>query len=170
MGISGAGKTTLGRRLKSSLEDLEKRVYMIDGDAVRAYYENDLGYTAQDREQNIKRIMFAAHALSECGIIVIVCNISPFEKLREFARRKIRGYSEIYLKKRLDASMEDDVKEMYKNNLGKMPIAGVDLEFEEPKNSDLTIEVDGETAEESLKKILRHIEGLLASSEFCHAR
>jgi len=157
IGISGSGKTTLGLGLKEYFDGLDKECCVIDGDLVRGFYDNDLGYSREDRVANIKRIMLAAHVLEQSGVAVIVCNISPFEELREFARRKIAGYSEIYLKKSVEASRAADVKNMYKGNIGKTEIVGIDLKFDEPAGSDLVINVDEESVEESLAGIIEFV-------------
>lgn len=153
-GISGAGKTTLGLKLKEYFEKNDKKVYMIDGDIVRDFYENDLGFSKEDRVANIKRILLSAHVLSENNVIAIVCNIFPFEFLREFARRKFNDYNQIYLKKDIEISRKDDVKGIYQDNVGKTAVVGVDLEFDEPACNELVVEVDNETEEESFAKIL----------------
>ena len=158
IGISGSGKTTLGQGLKKYLEAMGEKCYVIDGDLVRGFYDNDLGYSKEERVANIKRIMLAAYVLGQNDIATIVCNISPFEELREFARRKISDYNEIYLMKSVKASRAQDVKRMYKNNVGKTDIVGIDLKFDEPRNSDLTINVDEESVEESLGRIIGFIE------------
>jgi adenylylsulfate kinase-like enzyme len=157
LGISGAGKSTLGNKLKEYCDQLEKQSWIIDGDSIRDFFDNDLGFEREDRAHNIKRIMLAAHVLSENGVIAIVCNISPFEELRQLARKKIKTYHQIYLKKNLDTSRRDDVKEMYKNHVGKTPVVGVDLQFDEPQNSDLVLDVENETVEESFQKIKAHL-------------
>ncbi len=131
---------------------------MIDGDKARAFYDNDLGYTEAERLMTVKRVMLPAHVLSESGIIAIVCNIHPFKELRDFARRKINGYNEVYLKHDIEACREKDVKEMYKNHEGKTDIVGVDVRFDEPKNSDLVLDTDKETVEESFAKLRAYLE------------
>lgn len=158
IGISGSGKTTLGTGLKRHFEDSGRRCYMIDGDQVRGFYDNDLGYSREDRVANIKRILLSAHVLDEAGVAAIVCNISPFEELRAFARRKIAGYSEIYLKKSVSASRASDVKGIYSDHLGKTEIVGIDLAFEEPSGSHLVIDVDNEGEDESLRRIIEFVE------------
>jgi len=157
IGISGAGKTTLGNRLKEYLDRRGKRSFIIDGNLVRDFFDNDLGYSRQERMANIKRIMLAAHTLSQSGTRAIVCNISPFEELREFARNKIKDYNEIYLIKDLESSKAKDVQQMYRNNIGKTEIVGIDLKFDEPKGSNLTIYTDHETEEESLQRVINYL-------------
>ena len=154
IGIPGAGKTTLGTRLEDYLKSQDKKCYIIDGDVIRGFFDNDLGYTYDERIQNIKRIILAGYILEQNGIIPIICNISPFEKLREFARKKFDSYNEIYLKKSIENSKKNDVKGLYKNNLGKTKLVGIDIPFEEPQNSDLIIEVDKMGINESMEKII----------------
>ena len=157
LGISGAGKSTLGNKLKEYCDQSKKPAWIIDGDMIRDFFDNDLGFEREDRVQNIKRILLAAHVLSENGTIAIVCNISPFENLRQFARKKIKNYNQIYLKKNLETSRRNDVKEVYKNHIGKTPVVGVDLQFDEPQNNDLVLDVENETVEESFQKIKSHL-------------
>lgn len=157
MGISGAGKTTLGRKLEKFYRDKGLKTYLLDGDEVRDLFENDLGYTDSDREANIKRIILGTYLLDKNDIIGIVCNISPFQELRDLARRKISGYNEIYLDKDIRISMEKDIKGVYKENLGKTDIVGLGQRFDNPVNCDLRIKVDEMTEEESFELIKRYI-------------
>jgi adenylylsulfate kinase-like enzyme len=154
MGISGSGKSTLGKFLKERLARTGTPCQLIDGDGVRGFFENDLGYTKEDRIANIKRIIFGAHLLDAAGLTVIVCNIAPFDSLRKFARKKIKGYVQIYLKKDLQQSMLRDVKNIYRNSRGKSELVGVDIAFEEPDDSDLVIDTDHHTAAVSLEIIV----------------
>ncbi|OHB58201.1 MAG: hypothetical protein A2173_03640 [Planctomycetes bacterium RBG_13_44_8b] len=159
LGISGSGKSTLGKGLKKCFDKLNKHCYLIDGDDIRGFYDNDLGYSRKDRTENIKRIILAAYVLDQNGIIAIVCNISPFEKLRNFARKKIKGYIQVYLKKDISISQKHDVKKIYKRHKGKTPLVGIDLKFDKPRNNDLVIDIDNESERQSLQKIidfLRH--------------
>ena len=160
IGISGAGKTTLGDKLNQYFDKKNKKTFIIDGDIVRNFYDNDLGYSKEDRIANIKRIMLSAYVLEKSGIIPIVCNISPFEFLRDFAREKFDDYHEIYLLKDLNIAKKNDVKEIYKKNTNKTELIGIDTIFETPSKSNLTIEVDKEDIEESFQKIILYIRNL----------
>lgn len=157
IGISGAGKTTLGRRLETFYKSKGMRTYLLDGDEVRNLFENDLGYTDAEREANIKRIILGAYLLDRNDIVGIICNISPFQHLRELARRKIKGYNEIYLDKDIQISMKNDVKGVYRENVGKTDIVGLGQRFDEPVSCDLRIPVDSMTEEESFEKIKEYI-------------
>ncbi len=160
IGISGAGKTTIGRRLETYLNEKGIRNYLLDGDEVRDLFDRDLGYSDADREANIKRIMLGAYLLDRTGTFGIICNIGPLEHLRALARRKIPGYHEIYLKKDLQISMKNDVKGVYQANLGKTQIVGLDASFDEPKHPDLVLEVDQMTEEETFQAVIDYIEHL----------
>lgn len=159
IGISGAGKTTIGRRLECHFNELGIKNYLLDGDEVRDLFDRDLGYSDAEREANIKRIILGAYLLDRNDILGIVCNISPLEHLRELARRKIAGYNEIYLKKDLRTSMEKDIKGIYKENMGKTQIVGIDASFHEPQHPDLVLEVDRMTEDETYEAVLDYIVG-----------
>jgi|TARA_B100001964_G_C14001937_1_gene495363 adenylylsulfate kinase len=107
IGISGAGKTTLGIRVEAYLKSQNKNCYMIDGDDIRKLFDNDLGYTRDERVQNIKRIILAGYVLEQSGAVPIIFNISPFEALRKLARRKLDSYNEIYLNKTIETSKKN---------------------------------------------------------------
>ena len=157
IGISGAGKTTLGNKIHKYLSDKKLKSFIIDGDIVREFYNNDLGYSKEERISNIKRIMLSTYVLEKNDIIPIVCNISPFENLRDFARDKFDSYHEIYLNKSISIAKQNDVKGVYKNNHKRTSLIGVDMKFEEPTKSNLTINVDSESVETSFEKIINYI-------------
>ena len=152
IGISGSGKTTLAKELKRYFDKRNIKSYIIDGDLVRDFFDRDLGYSKKERIENIKRVIISAKVLEENGIIPIVANISPFEELRNFARKKFDKYIEIYLKRDLENIKNKDFVYSDKN------VVGVDLEFEEPKNSDLVIDTGKESVNNSLEKIIELIE------------
>jgi len=151
LGISGAGKTTLGNKLKKYFDEKKIKSYIIDGDLVREFYDSDLGFTKEDRVANIKRILLSAYVLEQNGIIPIVCNISPFQELRNFANEKLDNYIEIYLKREIaDIKNKDNV-------YSKNDVVGVDMVFDEPKNPNLTIDTSKDDIPTSLNKIINYI-------------
>ena len=158
LGISGSGKSTLGGKLRDFFKHANKNTFLIDGDVVRKFYESELGYSREERRENIQRIIFATSALSESGVLTIVCNISPFEDMRAFARRKIKDYNEIYLKKNLETSIKTDVKKMYEKNLGHTPIVGIDIKFDEPINCDLVIDIKNKSVDDSFNKVMEYLQ------------
>ncbi len=154
LGVSGSGKTTLGTLIKEYFDKKHIKNYIIDGDIVRDFYNNDLGFTKEDRVTNIKRILLSAYILEQNNIIPIVCNISPFQELRQFARNKFTRYEEIYLKRDLN-----DIKN--KENVYKdANVVGVDLQFEEPVNPSLVINTSILNIEESFQKIISYLESI----------
>ena len=142
--------------------------YLLDGDEVRDLFDRDLGYSNAEREANIKRIILGAYLLDRNDIVGIVCNISPVEHLRALARKKIPGYNEIYLKKDLRISMENDVKGVYQANMGKTQLVGVDVVFEEPQHPDLVLEVDRLTEDETYQAVLQYWKRVCANGESKH--
>lgn len=160
IGISGAGKTTLGNALVAHYRAQGRQSYLIDGDAVRSFFDNDLGYSRQERMENIRRIILAAHVCDENGVVTVVANISPFEELRRFARQKIRGYHEIYLKRDVRLSRARDVKGVYQAH-GDSEMVGLGQAFDEPEHPDLTIDTGSCTEAEALARILALLEGVL---------
>lgn len=158
VGLSGSGKTTLGKKLEAHFLKNNFETILIDGDEVRSLFNSDLGFTTKDREENIKRIQLAAYFLSKTKTITIVCNISPFEKLREFSRAKIKNYIQVYLKKDFEVCSNLDVKNIYQENTGITEIVGKEIKFDEPENSDLVCNTNIETIDESFKRIINMIE------------
>lgn len=157
IGLSGAGKTTLGKKIENYFSELGKKTMLIDGDEVRSFFNSDLGYSKKDRTENIKRIQLATYFLSKIDYVTIVCNISPFEELRDFQREKINNYVEVYLKRGLLECQANDVKDMYKDNIGKTEIVGDSLQFDEPLKSDVICDTRKETIDESLQKIITYV-------------
>lgn len=157
IGISGAGKTTLGKMLEVHFREIGRKCYLLDGDEVRDLFDRDLGYSDPEREANIKRIILGAYLLDRNDIIGIICNIAPMEHLRQLARKKIVGYNEIYLRKNIQSSIQKDVKGIYRENIGLTQIVGLDTVFDEPVCPDLVLDVDYEKEEESYQKILYYI-------------
>ncbi|WP_419771440.1 MAG: adenylyl-sulfate kinase [Candidatus Marinarcus sp.] len=149
--MSGSGKTTLGKKLKEYFDEKNINSYIIDGDNVRSFYENDLGYGVEERKANVKRILFSAYVLEQNGIIPIVCNISPFQELRDFSKVKFDDYKEIYLKRNQEDILNKD--EIYSQD----NVVGKDMKFEEPNNPFLIVDTSKYSIEESLIIITRKL-------------
>jgi len=158
IGLSGSGKTTLGNKLKSYLDHVGRPCYLMDGDLIRQFFDGDLGYSAEERRAHIKRILLAAYVLSENNVTTIVCNIAPFEDLRQFARHKIPEYNQIYLKKDLEKCISEDAKGLYQRCKNKQPLVGYDLCFEPPLQNDLVLETQHESVEESFARLLAFLQ------------
>jgi adenylyl-sulfate kinase len=159
-GISGAGKTTLGMMLSERLKAKNKPVEFLDGNIVRDFFENDLGFTRQERILNVKRIAFAAKLLAEHGVNVIVANIAPYYEVRDFIRRHINNYIQIYLKTSLEEVQKRDIHGHYKKyKSGELKnLIGVDDSYDVPRNPDLVIDTTVEEPKQSFEKIMDYLE------------
>jgi len=159
-GISGSGKTTLGLKIKKELNHKYEYVEFLDGDVVRDFFENDLGYTRQERIFNVKRIAFAAKLLVENNVNVIVANIAPYYEVRSFIRKHIKNYIQIYVNVTLEEARKRDVHGHYeKFDNGQIEnLIGLDDAYDEPRNPNLTVHTTEETEEESLAKIMKYLE------------
>ncbi len=158
-GISGSGKTTLSLKIKDELEKKYGNVEFMDGDIVREFFEDDLGYTRKERIFNVKRIAFAAMLLAKNGTHVIVANIAPYYEVRDFIRMHIEKYIQIYLQISIEEAMRRDIKGHYiKYRKGELNnLVGVDDNYDIPRNPDLVVDTGKEAVEESIHKIMNFL-------------
>ena len=155
-GISGSGKTTLSSALKERLaRELKINAILLDGDAVRAFFEGDLGYSRPERIMNVRRIAFTAKMLSECGHMVLVANIAPYYEVRDFLRRKLSLYFQVYCKTTLTTVTARDAKNHYRQYAqGKLQqLVGMDDVYDEPRHPDVMTDSSMQTVEESIEQI-----------------
>ena len=136
-GISGSGKTTLALKLKNYLEAKGERVYVIDGDESRNFF-NDLDYSQESRFIYFKRNCFGAYLLSNNGIDVILSVNVNTNELREFIKNRTK-FIEIFLDADVRDCMNNDPKGVYKKYSENGGIPGFNMPFEKPKNPDLTV-------------------------------
>jgi len=161
-GLSGAGKSTLARTVERRLKMLDRRVEVLDGDIVRTHLSKGLGFSREDRDTNIKRIAFVCGLLTRNGVVSIAAAISPYREAREWARKEIGDFVEIYVKCPIAVCRQRDVKGLYRLvDEGKLKgFTGVDDPYEEPEQPDLVVETDKETVEQSTGRILARLEEL----------
>jgi len=161
-GLPCCGKTTVADRVADILRMKGYKVERLDGDIVRKDLTSDLGFTKEDRDQNIKRVTFVAKLLTRNGVAVLATFVSPYRERREKTREEIGSFIEIYTKCPVKVCMERDVKGMYKKALnGKIKdFTGVDNPYEEPLEPELVLNTDTETIEESVEKVLNKLEEL----------
>jgi len=154
-GLSGAGKSTLAEVIERRLKDQGRNVEILDGDIVRTHLSKGLGFSREDRDTNIKRIAFVCGLLTRNGVVCISAAIAPYREAREWARREIGDFVEVYLKCPIEVCRQRDVKGLYKLvDEGKIKnFTGVDDPYEEPENSELVIETDKESVGESVSRI-----------------
>ena len=154
-GLSGAGKSTLAEVIERRLKDQGRNVEILDGDRVRTHLSKGLGFSREDRDTNIKRIAFVCSLLTRNGVVCISAAIAPYREAREWARREIGDFVEVYLKCPIEVCRQRDVKGLYKLvDEGKIKnFTGVDDPYEEPENPELVIETDKESVGESVSRI-----------------
>src|SRR5579871_3026922 len=154
-GMSGAGKSTLSRLLETRLRQLGGKVEVLDGDIVREYLSKGLGFSKEDRDENIRRIGFVCELLSRNGVIAIAAAISPYRDVREEVRSRIPNFFEIYMECPIEVLAERDVKGLYKKALaGEIPrFTGVSDPYEPPAAPEVTIHSSLETPEASVERI-----------------
>ena len=155
-GLPSSGKSTLSRLLSQVLEEVGLPVVVLDGDEVRQRLTKGLGFSKQDREENIRRIAYVSKLLTKVGGVVIVAAISPYRESRDRARTEIGNFVEIFVNCPLQKCMERDVKGLYvKACRGEITnFTGVSDPYEQPDNPELVVHTDLESPETNLKQIL----------------
>ncbi len=157
-GLSGSGKSTLAIALEKTLHQAGKHVYVLDGDNIRTGLNAGLGFSDDDRRENIRRIAEVSKLFADAGIITLNSFITPTEELRKMARDIIGKDSliEVYVKASFETCKQRDVKGLYaKMEKGLVPnFTGKDSGFEEPAVTDLVIDTEAESVEESLKSLV----------------
>lgn len=159
-GLSGAGKTTIAKELYNRIKIVKENVIFLDGDILRDVFGNDLGYSLSDRKKSAMRNSKLCKLLSNQGIDVVIATISMFDECREWNRKNIKNYNEIYLKVPIEILVKRNQKQLYSNALdGKEEnVLGINLDFEEPKNPNVIINNDGsKSIDEILKKLTKII-------------
>src|SRR4030043_784860 len=162
-GLSCSGKSTLSQKLEGELRRRGfNKIEILDGDVVRTHLSKGLGFPKEDRDTNIKRIGFVCKLLSRNGVIAIAAAISPYREVRDYNRKEIGDFVEVYCKCSLNVCIERDVKGLYKKALaGEIKsYTGIDDPYEEPLNPEVALETDQETPEESVAKIMQKLEVL----------
>ena len=162
-GLSCSGKSTLSNILEAELRKRGKtKIEILDGDVVRTNLSRGLGFSKEDRDINIKRIGFVCKLLTRNGVVAIAAAISPYRSIRDYNRKEIGNFVEVYCKCPLEVCVRRDVKGLYKKALaGEIKnYTGVDDPYEEPLNPEVILETDKETHEESVAKIIRKLEML----------
>ncbi len=160
-GLSGAGKSTLTNKIVETLVKYNDNfpLEILDGDEVREHLCKDLGFSKEDRFKNIERIAFLAGKISKHNVLVLVPVIAPYREARDLARSLSTNFCEIFVKASLDTVIERDVKGLYKKALNNeiKNFTGVSDPYEEPLNSELTIETDKESLDDSVNKVIKYL-------------
>ena len=162
-GLSGAGKSTIANLAERKLHDLGFHTYLLDGDNLRHGLNKDLGFTASDRAENIRRAAEVAKLMVDAGLIVIVAFISPFASDREEARTLVSAdeFYEVFVDAPLHVAEERDPKGLYKKaRRGELQnFTGIDAPYERPESPDLRIDTTAVTAEEAAEAVIALLSG-----------
>ena len=155
-GLSGAGKTTIGRFFAEKLRLHHKNVVFLDGDILREIFGGNIGHAPEERLGLAKRYSRLCRMLADQKIIVVCATHSMFHEVRNWNRENIENYWEIYLKVPMDVLIERDQKQLYSRALrGEIEhVMGIDEELEEPENPDIVLLNDGSKTPD---KIVEHL-------------
>ena len=163
-GLSGAGKSTIANRIEKKLTAAGRHTYLLDGDNVRHGLNKDLGFTAQDRVENIRRVAEVSRLMVDAGLIVLVSFISPFRSERRMARELFAPgeFFEVFVDTPLAEAERRDVKGLYrKARRGELKnFTGIDSPYEAPENPELRIDTTTLSPEQAADRIVAHLEAL----------
>lgn len=147
MGLSGAGKTTIGKILYKKLCEQKNNIVFLYGDTLREVFGNDLGYGKEDWFKCAMRYSRLCKLLSEQGQDVVICTISMFHEVRKWNKNNIEKYKEIYIDVSIRILQERNQKNLYKNGNN---VVGLDLWVELPDNPDVIVVNDGKLSPEMI--------------------
>ena len=168
-GLSGAGKSTLANALESELHRQGRHTYILDGDNIRQGLNRDLGFTVEDRVENIRRIAEVSALMLDAGMVVMVAFISPFQHDRELARQRIGAerFFEVFVDAPLSVCEARDPKGLYRRaHAGSLPnMTGIDSAYEVPDHPRLHLDTSHSTVSQSLAELCAALDGLLSLPE-----
>ena len=160
-GLSGSGKSTIAKTVERSLHDQGLIIKVLDGDNIRTGIGKNLGFSLEDRNENIRRIAEVAKLFLNCGVVTICSFISPTYDIRAMARDIIgeEDFFEVYVKASLDACKARDVKGLYaKVERGEIKgFTGVDSPYEAPKKPAVLLETENQSVELSSEQLIKFI-------------
>jgi bifunctional enzyme CysN/CysC len=162
-GLSASGKTTLCRAVYERLAARGCRLELLDGDTVRKHLSKGLGFSREDRNENIRRIGFVAGLLTRNGVIALAAAISPYRAVRDEVRASIGDFVEVYVNAPLEVCESRDPKGLYRQaRAGHLPaFTGIDDPYEPPFDPEVECRTDRETLEECIAKVLAAIDRAL---------
>lgn len=160
-GISGAGKSTIAIEVERGLANLGRLVYRLDGDNIRHGLCSNLGFSKVDRNENIRRVAEVAALFKDAGIITLVSFISPFKKMRQFAKDRVgsENYVEVYVKADLETCIKRDTKGLYKKAIkGEISnFTAVSSPYEKPDNPDLVIDTTKMSIDKACEVVITYV-------------
>lgn len=166
-GLSGAGKSTIANVLEKRLYAMGKKTMLLDGDNVRMGLNSNLGFSDEDRVENIRRIAEVAKLMNDAGLIVITAFISPYRHDRENAKQIIGdGFREVYVSTSIEECEKRDIKGLYKAaREGKIAqFTGITSPYEIPEHADVVVDTAEMDVETCVNHILEQLKSLLRES------
>jgi adenylyl-sulfate kinase len=159
-GLPCSGKSTLAEIIAPELARRGRTVDILDGDVVRTNLTKGLGFSKEDRDENIRRIGFVCGLITKHGGIAISAAISPYRSVRDEVRSKIENFVEVFVDTPLELCIQRDVKGMYKKAIaGEMKnFTGISDPYEAPLNPEIVIQTQKESEQESAARILGSLE------------
>ena len=160
-GLSGSGKSTIAVAAEKRLADEGRLTYILDGDNVRQGLNNNLGFSPEDRTENIRRIGEVSKLFTDAGVIVFTSFISPYRADRDAVREIMAegDFVEAYVAATVETCEGRDVKGLYKKaRAGEIPeFTGVSAPYEEPEKPELVIDTNGQTVDESVDVLIEYL-------------
>jgi len=163
-GLSGSGKSTVAKLLQKRLFDKGYQVFVLDGDNIRKGLNSDLGFSATDRTENLRRVGEVAALFAKAGVIVISAFISPMREDRRAVRAIAPNYfHNIHIKASLATCEKRDVKGLYaKARAGEIPdFTGISAPFEEPNTPDVTVDTENLSVQACVEQLLKYVDAQL---------
>ena len=161
-GLSGAGKSTIAAAVEQELTARGLHTYSLDGDNIRFGLCRDLGFSADDRAENIRRIGEVAALMHDAGLIVLSAFISPAREHRDAVRKRLPDgcFIEVYVATSLEACEARDVKGLYaKARAGEIKgFTGIDDPYEAPENAELSLDTAGKTVDACVQEVISLLE------------
>ena len=161
-GLSGAGKSTVANQVEKRLHAQGVHTFLLDGDNVRHGLNRDLGFTDEDRVENIRRVAEVARLMVDAGLVVLVSFISPFRAERQMARERFEAgeFIEVFVDVPLEVAEARDVKGLYrKARAGQIPnFTGIDSPYEAPESPELHLRADADSVPAMVEQVLKALE------------
>ncbi len=160
-GLSGSGKSTVAVAVEKMLMDQGRLAYVLDGDNIRHGLNSNLGFSPEDRTENIRRIGEVAKLFTDAGVIVLTSFISPYRADRDAVRAKMQAgdFVEVYVSADVPTCESRDVKGLYaKARAGQIPeFTGISAPYEAPEKPELVLDTANQTVEESAGKLIQYL-------------
>lgn len=160
-GLSGSGKSTIAVEVEKMLADAGRAVYLLDGDNIRTGINSDLGFSDEDRNENIRRISEIAALFRDAGILTLVSFISPFRDMRAFARERAGegNFIEVYVSTSLETCQKRDPKGLYKKQIGSF--TGISSPYEPPEHAEIVLDTEKYSAMECAEQVVEYLGKML---------